>query len=149
MSNLDAALERTRSTAPSTTCAGSRRFERMFRAALLNHPGEFRDRSAHVWMWDDWPGRDGPDTGIDLVAEDRDGNEWAIQSKNSFKTTINTTKVNGFLGTAAGFHSRLFVSTSRQPLPKVGSQHLAKAPNCQVLTHGDLDVVLSVFTLVD
>ena len=58
MANLDAALERTRSTAPSTTVQG-RRFERMFRAALLNHPGEFRDKFARVWLWDDWPGRDG------------------------------------------------------------------------------------------
>ena len=121
----------------------------MFRAALLNHPGEFRDRFAHIWLWDDWPGRDGPDTGIDLVAEDRDGNEWAIQCKNYFKTTIDTTNVNGFLAAAAGFHNRLFVSTSRQPLPKVGAKHLAKAPNCRVLTHGDLDVVLSVSILVN
>ena len=56
----------------------------MFRAALLNHPGEFRDRFVHVWLWDDWPGRDGPENGVDLVAEDRDGNEWAIQCKNYF-----------------------------------------------------------------
>ena len=36
-----------------------------------------------VWLWDEWPGRDGkPDTGIDLVARERDtGNLWAIQSK--------------------------------------------------------------------
>ena len=35
------------------------------------------------WLWDEWPGRDGkPDTGIDLVARERDtGNLWAIQSK--------------------------------------------------------------------
>ena len=46
MSNLDAALERARSAAPSTLVQGHR-FERMFRAALLNHPGEFRDRFAH------------------------------------------------------------------------------------------------------
>ena len=148
MSNLDAALERVRSAAPSTLVQGHR-FERMFRAALLNHPGEFRDRFAHIWLWDDWPGRGGPDTGVDLVAEDRDGNEWAIQCKNYFKTTIDTTNVNGFLAAAAGFHNRLFVSTSRQPLPKVGAKHLAKAPNCRVLTHGDLDVVLFVSILVN
>ena len=36
-----------------------------------------------VWLWDEWPGRDGkPYTGIDLVARERDtGNLWAIQSK--------------------------------------------------------------------
>ena len=73
MANLDAALERTRSTAPSTTVQG-RRFERMFRAALLNHPGEFRDKFTRMWLWDNWPGRDGPENGVDLVAEGRDGN---------------------------------------------------------------------------
>ena len=36
MANLDVALERIRSTAPSTTVQG-RRFERLFRVALLNH----------------------------------------------------------------------------------------------------------------
>ena len=46
MSNLDAALERTRSAAPSTFVQ-AHRFEPMFRAALPNHPGEFRDRFAH------------------------------------------------------------------------------------------------------
>jgi len=35
----------------------------------------------HVWLWDDWPGRWGVDTGIDLVAEDREGHLWAIQAK--------------------------------------------------------------------
>ena len=81
MANLDVALEQIRSTAPSTTVQG-RRFERLFRAALLHHPGEFRDKFEHVWLWDDWPGRDGPENGVDLVAEDQDGNEWAIQCKN-------------------------------------------------------------------
>ena len=32
-------------------------------------------------MWDEWPGRDGQDTGIDLVAEERDGGRRAIQCK--------------------------------------------------------------------
>ena len=111
----------------------------MFRSALLNHPGEFRDKFVSVWLWEDWPGRDGPDTGIDLVAEDSDGNEWAIQCKNYFNTQVETKDVNGFLARAGGFHSRLFVSTSRLPLTKLGARNLARAGNCRVLTHGDLD----------
>ena len=138
MPNLDAALEQIRSTSPSTTVQG-RRFERMFGSALLNHPGEFRDMFVRVWLWDEWPQKDGPETGIDLVAEDRDGNEWAVQCKNYFDTKVTTQAINNFLGKASPFHSRLFVSTSKQQLPKVGAQHLAKAPNCRVLTHGDLD----------
>ena len=34
-----------------------------------------------VWLWKDWPGRWGGDAGIDLVAEDRNGELWAIQAK--------------------------------------------------------------------
>jgi len=34
-----------------------------------------------VWLWDEWPDRDGPDTGIDLVAEEREGGLCAIQCK--------------------------------------------------------------------
>ena len=34
-----------------------------------------------VWLWDEWPDRDGPDTGIDLVAEERSGGLCAIQCK--------------------------------------------------------------------
>ena len=138
MSNLDVALERTRSTAPSTTVQG-RRFERMFMAALLNHPGEFRDKFTRAWLWDDWPGRDGPENGVDLVAEDRDGNEWAIQCKNYSTASVSTGEVNKFLGAAGQFHSRLFVSTSKSPISNVGWKNLNKASNCRVLTHGDLD----------
>ena len=138
MPNLGAALERIHSTSPSTTVKG-RRFERLFRAALLNHPGEFRDKFLRVWLWEDWPKRDGPDMGIDLVAEDADGNEWAVQCKNYFKSSIPNDEINKFLAAAGGFHSRLFVSTSGKPLPKSGWGNLTKTPNCRVLTLGDLD----------
>lgn len=138
MPNLDVALGRIRSTSPTTTVQG-RRFERMFKAALSNHRGEFRDKFSHVWLWEEWPGRDGPETGIDLVAADHDGNQWAIQCKDYSTTSIKTQHINNFLGSAGGFHSRIFVSTSKKPLPKVGWKHLNKARNCRVLTHGDLD----------
>ena len=32
-------------------------------------------------MWDEWPERDGSDTGIDLIGEERDGGLCAIQCK--------------------------------------------------------------------
>jgi predicted helicase len=35
-----------------------------------------------VWLWQDWPARGTqPDTGIDLVAAERDGGTCAIQCK--------------------------------------------------------------------
>ena len=47
-------------------------------AALTKEPGILGDRFERVWLW---PGRDGPDTGIDLVAEEREGGFCAIQCK--------------------------------------------------------------------
>ena len=58
-----------------------RAFERLMQAALSQEPGILGDRFTKVWMWDEWPGRDGQDAGIDLVAEERDGGLCAIQCK--------------------------------------------------------------------
>jgi len=55
-------------------------FEQVCRWYLRNDPS-YRRMLHQVWLWDDWPGRTGPDTGIDLVAEDRQGYLWAIQAK--------------------------------------------------------------------
>ena len=87
MPNLDAALERIRSTAPSTTVQGL-----PLRANVPGRPPESSGRVPRhicslVGCGTTMAGRDGPDSGIDLVAEDRDGNEWAIQCKNYFNTT--------------------------------------------------------------
>jgi superfamily II DNA or RNA helicase len=57
-----------------------KQFERVCKWFLETDP-RYSDRLVNVWLWDDWPGRWGPDCGIDLVAEDRDGKNWAIQAK--------------------------------------------------------------------
>ena len=57
-----------------------KQFERVCKWFLETDP-RYSERLINVWLWDDWPGRWGPDCGIDLVAEDRDGRTWAIQSK--------------------------------------------------------------------
>ena len=41
----------------------------------------YTNKLKKVWMWDDWPGRWGPDSEIDLIAEDKEGKIWAIQAK--------------------------------------------------------------------
>lgn len=58
------------------------RFERLIKAYLSSEP-EWTARFDQVWLWKEWPGRGNrPDTGIDLVAERRDGNGLAaIQCK--------------------------------------------------------------------
>lgn len=138
MPNLDTALETIRLRV-STAVFKGRSFERLVRAALLNHTGEFRDRFSDVWLWDDYPGRDGPDIGVDLVARQHDGTEWAVQCKDYTTTKVTTQGIDSFLAAATKFDCRLFVSTSKSALPQAGSRKLEKAPNCRVLTHGDLD----------
>ena len=49
-----------------------RQFELLCRWYLQNAP-EYRTRLERVWLWKEWPGIWGPDTGIDLVAETVDG----------------------------------------------------------------------------
>jgi predicted helicase len=58
-----------------------RQFERICKWFLTHDPvrsGELR----HVWLWKEWPDRwSDAEAGIDLVAEDRHGQLWAIQAK--------------------------------------------------------------------
>ncbi|MGA0568627.1 type ISP restriction/modification enzyme [Rathayibacter sp. KR2-224] len=57
-------------------------FERLIAQFLRTDP-VYADRCDAVWLWSDWPGRDGKvDTGIDLVARERaTGELCAIQCK--------------------------------------------------------------------
>lgn len=48
---------------------------------FLENAPLYRGKFRHVWRWADWPDRWGPDCGIDLIAETRDGHLWAVQSK--------------------------------------------------------------------
>ncbi|MDA4895408.1 DEAD/DEAH box helicase family protein [Streptomyces sp. MS2A] len=77
---FDALLDEFRAMADSRRVQGAY-LEELVRHYLRLDPlrsGQFR----HVWLWRDWPGRDGRgDTGIDLVAETTDGDLFAIQVK--------------------------------------------------------------------
>ncbi|MEO6500525.1 MAG: type ISP restriction/modification enzyme [Jatrophihabitantaceae bacterium] len=58
------------------------KFERLVQAYLKTDL-EWAHRFSDVWLWSEWPGREGrPDTGIDLVAANRDAEDFtAIQCK--------------------------------------------------------------------
>ena len=55
-------------------------FEEICQHYLRTHPA-YQKQLKTVWLWDEWPDRWGPDTGIDLVAETHDGDRWAVQAK--------------------------------------------------------------------
>ena len=57
-----------------------KQFEKIVKWWLQNDPIHSRDIKK-VWLWDEWPDRPGPDVGIDLVAELKDGSLVAVQAK--------------------------------------------------------------------
>ncbi|MEY9862140.1 putative helicase [Catenulispora sp. GAS73] len=79
----------------------------------------FADRFDKVWRWKDWPGNGSrPDTGIDLVGEEREGGGYcAIQCK-FYEPGHAITKpdIDSFLAASskAEFASRLIVSTTEK-----------------------------------
>ena len=90
-------------------------FEELIAEYLRVDP-TYTARFSDVWMWDDWPDRTGPDTGIDIVARERDtGGYCAIQCK-FYEPSHRLSKadIDSFF-TASGKHpftSRLIVSTT-------------------------------------
>jgi predicted helicase len=92
------------------------KFERLFANFLVTEPF-YRDRFSQVWMWTEWPGRGKkPDTGIDLVAEERDGGGLcAIQCKfYDPDSRIEKADLDSFFATSGKkpFTSRIVVTTT-------------------------------------
>ena len=57
-----------------------REFE-LFVKYFLQADPEWKTQVDDVWLWDEFPGRWGPDCGIDLVFRDKNGANWAVQAK--------------------------------------------------------------------
>ena len=57
-----------------------KQFERFVKWFLKNDP-EWATQVEDVWLWDEYPGRWGPDCGIDLVFKSKIGKTWAVQAK--------------------------------------------------------------------
>jgi superfamily II DNA or RNA helicase len=57
-----------------------KQFEKAVKYLLQNDP-KYKRKYKHVWLWDEFPERTGPDIGIDLVAQGHDNSLCAIQAK--------------------------------------------------------------------
>ena len=95
-----------------------RQFERLCRWYLNNAP-EYRGRFRHVWLWTDWPDAWGRDAGIDLVAQEKDGSLWAIQTKAYHQDyAIKKADVDSFLTesnrSSPNFSYRLLIATTER-----------------------------------
>ncbi|MCT1384506.1 DEAD/DEAH box helicase family protein [Brachybacterium sp. p3-SID1565] len=106
-------LDRMYNSSSSETDKGTR-FERFVQSFLQTDP-VWAEQFSKVWMWDDWPEKTGHDTGIDLVAERRDGGRTAIQCK-FYAPSHHMSKgdIDSFLAKSGriGFTERLIVSTT-------------------------------------
>ena len=78
-SSLDNVLKNLERQAKTSVEKG-KSFEKLICAFLQQYP-LYRHKFNKVWLWDDWPQRQGRDTGIDLVAETVAGELYAIQCK--------------------------------------------------------------------
>lgn len=87
----------------STDKARGTEFEQLTRM-FLESDSIYSDLFKRVVPWDKWEGNDGQDTGIDLVAEEKDGSLWAIQCKfYKDESSLDMKKISTFLAKAAQF----------------------------------------------
>ncbi|MGF9648709.1 type ISP restriction/modification enzyme [Pseudarthrobacter oxydans] len=111
---FDQLLDSYRGLADSERMKGSY-FEQLIEQ-YLEHDGVQAPQYTNVWLWRDWPGRNGkPDTGIDLVAERADGGFTAIQCKFYAEThTMQKHDIDSFISASGKepFTHRLIVSTT-------------------------------------
>ncbi|NEA55583.1 DEAD/DEAH box helicase [Streptomyces sp. SID13666] len=95
------------------------RFERLMVKFLRTDP-QWNEQFSQVWLWADWPGTaaNKKDTGIDLVAQDREtGGLCAIQCK--FYEPMHTVQkpdIDSFLAASGkgGFTRRMIISTTEK-----------------------------------
>jgi predicted helicase len=115
MTTIHDILAEFRSAASNNRDLGDK-FERLIANYLVTEP-QYQDQFSDVWMWSEWPGRGKqPDTGIDLVAQNRyTGELCAIQCK-FYDPAHRLEKVDldSFFATSGKhpFTSRMIVSTT-------------------------------------
>jgi superfamily II DNA or RNA helicase len=82
---------------------------------FLEHDPYWSREVSKVWLWDDWPGRWGPDSGIDLIFEHVNGEVWAVQSKfYSSDNYVKKSDIDSFLSESSRkeIQHRLLLSTT-------------------------------------
>ena len=108
-------LDQIRETSTSEKVKGDK-FEKLMLKFFQIEP-TYKLQFKNVWLWNEWPLNKGrPDTGIDLVAENSDGNGFtAIQCKNyAPHVTLNKEDIDSFFNESGKkpFTHRIIVSTT-------------------------------------
>ncbi len=136
-------LDHIRSIAESESEKG-RLFERLMKTYFQQDP-IYRDRFSEVWLWSEWaqmrPDFDGSDIGIDLVAQEREGGNCAIQCKcYAPGTRISKAHLDSFISASARdpFTARMVVDTGDEWGPNARKTLDRLKPACSILRFGDL-----------
>ena len=146
MTTVHDVLRMIRETSATNHERGSR-FEQLMRAYLGTDP-TWAEQFSKVWLWADWPGAvaNKQDTGIDLVAQDREtGGFCAIQCKfYESDHTVQKADIDSFFTASGkgGFTRRMIISTTEKwgphaeealedqqiPVTRVGLSDIAASP---------------------
>ena len=136
-------LDHIRSIAGSEAEKG-RLFERLMKTYFIKDP-LYKERFSHVWLWSEWaalkPGFDGTDTGVDLVAEEREGGYCAMQCKcYAPGTRISKPHLDSFIAASARdpFTTRIVIDTGDGWGPNAFKTIAPLKSACTVIRFGDL-----------
>ena len=138
------ALEHLRSVADGNGHTKGKLFERLIRS-FLKTDRLYVDRFTDVWLWDDYPGRNGrPDFGIDLVAKEPDGSLCAIQCKFYADKRLAKPDVDSFLeaGSRLEFQHMMLVYSGRgygSGVEDALNGHKCQALNFESLASSSID----------
>ena len=117
-------------------------FESVAKRILETAP-EFRSQFSKVWLWDEYPDRKGRDLGIDLVAENKQGERIAIQAKcYGPDGSLTWGDLSTFYGDAMGRAeiSKFMLVTTTNKLSKNAKTKLEKAQKpCSIWVRSDLE----------
>ena len=111
---------------------------------FLEHDKAQQAKIGQVWLWNDFPHRTTVDTGIDLVAEDKEneGKFWAIQAKfYDNNTKLNKEHVNSFMAASGKtiYCRRLIVTTASDITGNLLEQIQEQTIGCDTLTYNQLN----------
>lgn len=136
-------LDQIRTVSDSEREKGSR-FERVMKKFFAEDP-VYKERFSNVWLWPEWAARnrdfDGKDTGIDLVAKEREGGYCAIQCKcYAPDTRISKPHLDSFISASARdpFTARIVVDTGHEWGPTAKKTIEGLKPKCDVRYLDDL-----------
>lgn len=136
-------LDQIRAISDSEHEKGSR-FERVMKKFFAEDP-VYKERFSNVLLWPEWAalhsGFDGSDTGVDLVAEEREGGYCAIQCKcYAPETRISKPHLDSFISASARdpFTARIVVDTGHPWGPNAYKTILGLKPKCDRLCLDDL-----------